>query len=391
VRQPLRPLRRFAAVGALVTVLDLGILLVLRLGAGIPVIIADAIAITVAASFSYALNRLVTFADDPHVRWVREPGTFVRIALVAGVLDVAVLRVGVSVLGSRTFASLVVAKALALAASGAVRLLQYRRVLFSRVRADQAAPRLTGADHAPPGDLRFSVVIPAYHAADEIGPTVARVHEALDGAGVEHEVVVVDDGSGDGTDEAARAGGADQVVVVPENRGKGAAVRAGVLAARGRAIAFTDADLAYPPEQLVRLLEQVEAGWDMVVGSRRHTHTTTLVHARRLRELTGRLFNMFTLVVLLGAYRDTQCGLKAFRSDVAKLLFSKARIDGFAFDVEIFHLAERHRLSLVEVPVEVANTEASTVRVGNDAMRMVKDLLRIRQWASAGKYSDTAN
>jgi putative flippase GtrA len=391
VSPPLRPLRRFAAVGALVTALDLGILLGLRLGAGIPVIVADAIAITVAASFSYAINRLVTFADDPHVRWVREPGTFLRVALVAGVLDVVVLRVGVSVLGSRTFGSLLAAKVVALAAAGAVRLAQYRRVLFDRVRADQAAPRLAGAAVHPPGDLRFSVVIPAYHAAHEIGPTIARVHAALNGAGVEHEVVVVDDGSGDGTDEAARAGGADQVVVQSQNRGKGAAVRAGVLAARGRTIAFTDADMAYPPEQLVRLLEQVEAGWDMVVGSRRHTHTTTLVHARQLRELTGRLFNMFTLVVLLGAYRDTQCGLKAFRSDVAKMLFSKARIDGFAFDVELFHLAERHRLSLVEVPVEVANTEASTVQVGSDAMRMVKDLLRIRQWASAGRYSDPAN
>jgi dolichyl-phosphate beta-glucosyltransferase len=377
-------LRRFAAIGALVTLVDLGLVLVLRLGAGVPVIVADAIAITAAATLSYLLNRWVTFADDPHVRWVREPGTFVRVALISGVVDVAVLRVAVSVVGSRTFAALVFAKGVALVLSASIRAVEYRRVLFARVRREQVAVHPRGE---APGSVRFSVVIPAYHARDEIGPTVLRARAALDEAGVEHEIVVVDDGSEDGTAEAAMDAGAQQVVVQPSNRGKGAAVRAGVLACRGRTVAFTDADLAYPPEQLVTLLHEVEAGWDMVVGSRRHTHTTTLVQARRLRELTGRLFNLLTLVVLLGQYRDTQCGLKAFRSDVARSLFSKARVDGFAFDVELFHLAERYRLSLKEVPVEVANTEASTVRVGSHAVQMVRDLVRIRGWASSGAYS----
>jgi putative flippase GtrA len=377
-------LRRFAAVGALVTLVDLGIVLALRLGTGLPVILADAIAITAAATLSYTLNRWVTFADDPHVRWVREPGTFLRVALLSGAIDVAVLRAAVSVVGSRTFSALVVAKGVALVASATIRMVEYRRVLFARVRREQVAVHPRGD---APGDVRLSVVIPAYHARDEIGPTVHRVRAALDEARVEHEIVVVDDGSEDGTAEAAMDAGAQQVVVQPVNRGKGAAVRAGVLASRGRTVAFTDADLAYPPEQLIKLLNEVEAGWDMVVGSRRHTHTTTLVQARRLRELTGRLFNLFTLVVLLGQYRDTQCGLKAFRSDVAQALFSKARVDGFAFDVELFHLAERYRLSLEEVPVEVANTEVSTVRVGAHAAQMVRDLMRIRGWASSGAYS----
>ena len=98
---------------------------------------------------------------------------------------------------------------------------------------------------------------------------------------------MVDDGSRDGTADAARRGGADQVVEQPVNRGKGAAVRAGMLVARGRTVAFTDADLAYPPVQLLALLDQVESGWDVVVGSRRHVETSTLVRARRLREMTG--------------------------------------------------------------------------------------------------------
>jgi dolichyl-phosphate beta-glucosyltransferase len=90
--------------------------------------------------------------------------------------------------------------------------------------------------------------------------------------------------------------------------------------------------------------------------------------------------------VLLGQYRDTQCGLKAFRADAARLLFAHTHVDGFAFDVELFHLAERYRLSLAEVPVELANSSTSSVRVGVDALRMVRDLFRVRRWAARGVY-----
>ena len=117
-----------------------------------------------------------------------------------------------------------------------------------------------------------------------------------------------------------------------------------------------------------------------MVGSRKHTETTTLVRARRLREIGGRVINLLTQAVLLGQYRDTQCGLKAFRSDVAQLLFSKARIDGFAFDVELFHLVERYRLSLDRGPGhgrELRPGPRSTSCA--DALRLVRDLIRVRQ------------
>ncbi|MGH9285219.1 MAG: glycosyltransferase, partial [Acidimicrobiales bacterium] len=201
----------------------------------------------------------------------------------------------------------------------------------------------------------------------------------------DYEVIVVDDGSADGTAEAARRAGADTVVALPRNRGKGAAVRAGVAAATGRAVAFLDADLAYHPSQLLRLLDAVESGYDMAVGSRRHVQTVELVAARRLREVSGRLFNLLAQIVLLGDYRDTQCGLKAFRADAAARLFAGGRIDGFAFDVELFHLAERYGFSLVEVPVEVTNSPRSTVRVAAQGWRMVRDLLRLRRWAVRGR------
>jgi dolichyl-phosphate beta-glucosyltransferase len=159
-----------------------------------------------------------------------------------------------------------------------------------------------------------------------------------------------------------------------------------VLVARGRTVAYTDADLSYSPDQIVRLLEGVEDGWDFVAGSRRHEDTTTLVRSRRLREVSGRVFNVLTSIVLLGKYRDTQCGLKAFRTDVAHVVFRHQYLDGFAFDVEIFHLAERYRLSLLEVPVVLSSSPRSTVRVVLEAARMVRDLFRVRLWAMRGRY-----
>src|SRR5581483_1521326 len=147
----------------------------------------------------------------------------------------------------------------------------------------------------------------------------------------------VDDGSTDDTADQARAAGADQVIALPRNRGKGAAVRTGVLAARGRTVAFTDVDLSYAPVQILRLLREAEAGAGMVVGSRRHPDAEAVVEAGIGRQVASRLFNVLAFFVI-GEYRDTQCGLKAFRDDVARALFSRATIDGFAFDVELFHL-----------------------------------------------------
>src|SRR5205085_12618792 len=141
----------------------------------------------------------------------------------------------------------------------------------------------------------------------------------------------------------------------------------------------TDADLAYAPVQIISLLSKIEGGWDVVVGNRRHVATATLVRARRIREIGGRLVNLATHALLLGQYRDTQCGLKAFRSDVARLIFSVARVDGFAFDVEVFHLAERYLFALHEVPVEVVNSSRSTVHVVRDNWRLLRDLFRVRR------------
>jgi dolichyl-phosphate beta-glucosyltransferase len=135
-----------------------------------------------------------------------------------------------------------------------------------------------------------------------------------------------------------------------------------------------------------RVLAAVEDGWDVAIGDRRHPDSRALVAPSPLRAWGSEAVNWLGYAVLLGSYRDTQCGLKGLRSDVARFVFARTRVDGFAFDIEVLHLVERHQMSLVEVPVEVAHSSRSTVRAARDAARLVVDLFRIRHWSAEGAY-----
>lgn len=377
-------LRRLALVAVLPTLVDVGLLVLLRQQLGWVLVLADVVAIGVASVLSYALHRAVTFRSDPFVRWVRMPWAFAAVALAAAAIDVTVLRGLYAAHGFDSAAALVAAKLVALLAAAGARLVLYRALLLSVVR------RTIHTRHArpgPPGDRRATVVIPALDEAAAIGATIQAVRDALEPLGEEGvEVIVVDDGSSDGTADAALRGGADQVVVHAANRGKGAAVRAGVLAARGEVVAFTDADLSYSPDQLLTVIAAVEEGWDVAVGSRRHPGATTVRGAGAVRDLGSRAINLVTMAVLLSRPHDTQCGLKAFRSDVARLIFGLGRVDGFAFDIELLHLVERHELSLTEVPVRLRTSERSTVHAVRDGLRLLRDVWRIRHWSATGAY-----
>lgn len=378
-------LRRVALVGTTATLVDVVVFVLLASGRGWPVWWADAAAVGVATAVSWSMHSLVTFPDDPSRRWFERIGTYLFTATSALLMDVAVVLILYLWLRPGWWFAYFLIKLPALAAAFATRMAGYRDTMFSSVREAQGEPAcrpLSG------GVQRLSVVVPAYCEEDRIATTVQSIRSTLvelDRTG-DLEIVVVDDGSPDGTAARAEAAGADVVVRSTPNRGKGAAVRQGVLAANGRTVAFTDADLSYAPEQLLRILDGVEAGWDVVVGSRQHVETRTVVRAGRLREVGGRVINLFTGYVLLGRYRDTQCGLKGMRSDVGRLIFSRCQVDGFAFDVELFHLVERYQLSLLEIPVEVENSTRSTVNVVRDAALLVRDLLRIRRWGRLGRY-----
>ena len=371
--------RRFALAGVGATVVDVGVAVGL-VSAGLGRLPAGAAALVIAAIVSRILHARYTLRGDQLDRWIRQPSVFATVAVIAGVVDLAVF------LGLSSLAAFP-AKCVAVAISAVIRGLSHRLVLFRVVRREQSSPMRRPA---PDGEMRVSVVVPAYREEARIAGTVARIRRELDVFTGDLEIIVVDDGSPDGTADAARRAGADLVVVQPQNHGKGAAVRAGVLAARGRTIAFTDADLAYSPHQLVAFVEAIEGGYDVAIGNRHHADTDTLVGTSAVRSFGSRVVNMATSLMLLGNYRDTQCGCKAFRADAGRIVMGAGTIDGFAFDIEVLHLVERYGLSMIELPVEVVNSDTSTVRALRDGVGVLLDILRIRRLSQQARYPQRA-
>ncbi len=364
-------------VGLIATIVDVGIAVGLE-SAGLARLPADLVALVLAAVVALRLHGEVTLRGDNLDRWIRQPPVFFTAAFLAGIVDVVVfVSLGsLSVLG---------AKLVAVAAAAVIRAGLHRSVLFRAVRREQGSPV---ARPPAPGKGRLSIIIPAFQEEARIADTITTTRlqlAAYDEQG-DLEIVVVDDGSSDDTAAAAAAAGADLVVSQPENRGKGAAVRAGVEASTGRVVAFTDADLAYAPSQLVAFVEAVESGYDVVIGNRHHGDTKTLTGTSALRSFGSRVINMATNLMLLGNYRDTQCGCKAFRSDTAHLVLGAGTIDGFAFDIEVLHLVERYGFTMLELPVEVVNSDTSTVRALTDGVRVLLDIMRIRRAAHRGRY-----
>jgi dolichyl-phosphate beta-glucosyltransferase len=233
----------------------------------------------------------------------------------------------------------------------------------------------------------LSVVVPAYNEARRLPPTLARLRTFLDARGGEYEIVVVDDGSRDGTAEAARAAGGavTRVVVSPNNRGKGHAVRLGMLAARGARRLMCDADLSTPIEQLPALEAPLDQGFDVAIGSRAVAGAQVEVRQTGFRENAGRVFNLLVRVLALPDVRDTQCGFKLFSAAAAERVFGVARLDGFAFDVEALFLTRRLGFSLAEVAVVWRNDPASRVSFTKGARAFI-EIAGVRWNALLGRY-----
>jgi dolichyl-phosphate beta-glucosyltransferase len=233
--------------------------------------------------------------------------------------------------------------------------------------------------------MQLSVVIPAYNEARRIGLSLQRVWEYLEarcGAG-DFEIIVVDDGSDDSTSavvgEVATRAPEVTLIRLPHNRGKGAAVRAGMMAAHGEAVLFSDADLSTPIEEAEKALQLLVEGNDVVIGSRALAGSRILVRQPRLRESLGRLFNLLLRAFLRIPFRDTQCGFKLFRREAAHAIFQRARIDGFAFDVEAILIAQQLGYVIREMPVRWLNDPESKVTLLRHPAQMLADLWRIRR------------
>jgi dolichyl-phosphate beta-glucosyltransferase len=234
---------------------------------------------------------------------------------------------------------------------------------------------------------RLSVVIPAYNEAARLPRTLGLVNAYLGRQGTDYEIVVVDDGSTDGTTERAQEAGGPRLAVLRHepNRGKGYAVRRGMLAARGDLRLMTDADLSTPIEDLARLEAALGSGHDVAVGSRAVAGANVEVHQPWYREAMGRFFNLLVRLVALPGLQDTQCGFKLFTAAAAEAAFKDACLDGFSFDVEALYIARRRGFRIAEVPVTWRNDAATRVGLLRGGLAFL-DLWRIRANARAGRY-----
>ena len=230
-----------------------------------------------------------------------------------------------------------------------------------------------------------SIVVPAYAEEHRIGRAVAGLRRLAADFPRIAEVIVVVEPSADRTAQAARAAaeGDPRVAIVenPVHRGKGFAVRTGMLRAAGEIIFFMDADLSVPPGHVESFVDHLDTHPECaaVIGNRRHPASVITRRQHPLRERAGRLFNHAVRALGLSASKDTHCGFKAFRRDAARRIFSCAQIDGFAFDTEVLLLAREFGLRVDDLPVEWINDEETKFRPLRDGWRSFCDLLRVRR------------
>ncbi len=229
----------------------------------------------------------------------------------------------------------------------------------------------------------ISIVIPAYNEAERIGDTLSSILAYLAGGEVDGEILVVDDGSTDGTVAVVRGildeSGPHRLITGRPNRGKGYSVREGAQAATRPWTLISDADLSTPIAEVEQLLAAArDGGHDLVMGSRAMADSRIGVYQGWMRRNMGRTFNLVVRAITGLPYKDTQCGFKLWRTESVRPLLDKLTIDGFAWDVELLWLARRGGLSLAERPVEWNNAEGSKVAMVADPLRMLRDLLRVR-------------
>ena len=239
----------------------------------------------------------------------------------------------------------------------------------------------------------FSIVIPCFNEEARIGQTLPLALDYLTANAPESELIVVNDGSTDATGAVARerlksAQIATRLVENFPNRGKGAAVRSGLLAAQTPIGLFSDADLSTPLGEISKVVEPIANGEvDIALGSRALDRSLIGTHQTWRREQAGRVFNLLVRTATGLPFWDTQCGFKAFRLDVCRPILKAAQIEGFAFDVELLYLAYRAGLRIREVPVHWNHAEGSKVSFFRDSLRMLREVIGLRQGTTASKPS----
>ncbi len=226
--------------------------------------------------------------------------------------------------------------------------------------------------------MKVSIVIPAYNEENRLPATLKKITDYLKTKNLENEIIVVDDGSEDRTIQVAIREGV-KILKNPKNIGKGYSVKRGVLSATGDYIFFMDADLSTPIEEIDKFLLYLEKyDYDIVIGSRASKDAEIIKHQAKLRERMGKIFNFFVRILFNLPYKDTQCGFKGFRKEVAKTLFPNIKIKGFAFDVEVLLKAREKNYRIKELGVRWINSPNSRVKISSSPLLMLGEIFLLK-------------
>ena len=240
-------------------------------------------------------------------------------------------------------------------------------------------------DHRSP---LLTIVIPAYNEERRLPTTLPRVVAFAEAQDYPVEVLVVDNASTDHTPEIARQIAAEHPIIsllYQPIRGKGAAVRKGMLEGRGEYLFICDADLAMPIEEVSKFLPPTLSNYDVAIASR-EVPAAVRHNEPWYRHLMGRVFNLLVRLLAVPGIQDTQCGFKCFHREAARDIFTTQIVDGWAFDVEILYIARRRGYRIVEVPIHWYYGQGSRVSPIRDSIKMVMEVLRIRRNGRAGRY-----
>jgi dolichyl-phosphate beta-glucosyltransferase len=239
-------------------------------------------------------------------------------------------------------------------------------------------------------ETSHSFILPAYNESERLTTSLPKVVDYVSQRQMAAEIIVVNDGSKDGTADVVRRFAAThpmvRLVENPGNRGKGYSVRNGMLHARGDVLLFTDTDLSSPIYEADKLFAAIGKGADVAIGSRWLQRELQTERQPLLRQLYGRLFNLGLRLMLGLNFRDTQCGFKAFTRKAADIIFPRQRIERWGFDPEILFLANKFKLHTVEVPVEWAHDHRSKISPLRDGIRMGSEVLQVRWNNMKGRY-----
>lgn len=228
--------------------------------------------------------------------------------------------------------------------------------------------------------MYISIIIPAYNEEHRITPTLEEIYHFAKSSFSSFEIIVVDDGSSDKTVEKIRMLDYPELSILsfPENKGKGAAVKAGALNAKGDCVLFADADGSTPFSEVTKLLKAFESGAEIAIGSRALLSPDSQVTTSLHRKICGRIFNYAVNFLLVPGIADTQCGFKLFSKKAASFLFSRQTSERFSFDVEILSIAQKAKIRIVEIPINWHNVPGSKVNMLKDATNMLLDTLRFK-------------